>query len=272
MVRALQAGFGGSLASVLPELATRHVQGIRLDATDHAPETACSLTVEVLDVGLIPLTIVHRFSQLEQLPPGTNVEWHNEPNLSRAAPPARGVIQPADYRASLNMAWAECERRGLYLWAGSFSNLNRDGQAYAAACRIDTWPAGVNVSFHRYPHEDSYLTPHVGFRNRDAEMASFKAMTGARLIACSEFGYHTGPRPRYRTIFGFRVRVGTTSWSDAYVAEAVAWEWDFWERHGCLGAVLYQLNDGLSNTAMDRYGIRRLDGSYKQVADTFQGA
>lgn len=52
-------------------------------------------------------------------------------------------------------------------------------------------------------------------------------------------------------------------------------EWDFWERVGAEGAVLYQINDGPTSTsarpvALDTYGIRRLDGAWKPSAHTFQ--
>jgi hypothetical protein len=43
-------------------------------------------------------------------------------------------------------------------------------------------------------------------------------------------------------------------------------EWQFWQQHGAEFAVLYQIHDGQADTALDRFGIRRVDGTRKPVA------
>jgi hypothetical protein len=60
----------------------------------------------------------------------------------------------------------------------------------------------------------------------------------------------------------FRKRV-----TDAQVADHVEYDLDFFEQHGCRMAALYQLNHGpRDNVHLDRYGIRRTDGTLKDVA------
>jgi hypothetical protein len=73
----------------------------------------------------------------------------------------------------------------------------------------------------------------------------------------SEFGYHSAFE-----------RGLTSPLSDEEVARCVIYEWEFWAAAGADFAVLYQLNDGPTTTALDRYGIRRLDGTLKPVAGT----
>lgn len=283
MVRALQAGFGTSIAGDMPGLVELGVQGIRLDCQGLDALTTLQLVGEVQNAGLVPLAIVDSTAQLALLPVGVNVEWGNEPDLARHAPPTRGVVAPAAYRASIDAAWAECERLGLYLWAGCPSNLIGDkggrGLQWLEAAEPWRWPESVNVSFHRYPDGDSALNPHRGFRDRAEEVDALRRLAGHRRLACTEFGYHQADRrtPLERTLSSFsRGLFPPRRWSEQQVADAVTWEWTFWEAVGALGAVLYQHRDGPTSvtsapTALDTYGIRRFtDDAPKPVAFTFR--
>jgi len=266
LVRGLQAGFGELLgASTLLVLRERGVQLVRLDCQASSPMATGALVREVLDAGMVPYPIVREAAQLVDLPAGTHVELMNEPDLN--GPKA------ADYEAAVHHVSRHAEGAGLHLWAGCVSNLNQRGLRYLRDAHVERWPASVRVSVHRYPNGDSPMTPHSGFRSREDEVEILLDLIGDREWGVSEFGYHTAPRPVswLERLFGRRPR----SWNDADVAAHVAWEWAFWEAHGATGAVLYQVNDGPSAgsarpAALDTFGIRRLDGSWKPVAATFR--
>ncbi len=266
MVKGLQAGFGELLGSAtLTGLRELGVQLVRLDCQASSPMAAGALVREVLEAGMVPYPIVREAAQLANLPAGTNVELMNEPDLH--GPKA------ADYEAAVHHVARHAAGAGLHLWAGCVSNLNQRGLRYLREARVDRWPADVRVSVHWYPHNDSRRNPHPGFVSRDHEVAELLALIGDRPWGVSEFGFHTTARKvswldRWLGVRG-------TAWTDAQVAAMVADEWAFWEEAGAVGAVLYQVNDGPSAgsakpEALDTFGIRRLDGSWKPVAATFR--
>lgn len=258
MIRGLQAGFGELLgASTLAALKGIGVQLVRLDCQASSPMAAGALVREVLEAGLVPYPIVREAAQLHYLPTGTNVELMNEPDLNGPT--------PAVYESAVHAISRHAEGAGLHLWAGCVSNLNARGFRYLREAGIDEWPASVAVSVHRYPNGDTPTTPHSGFRSRKHEVETLRALIGTRPWGVSEVGYHTGNRAGWLDRLLGRKR----QWTDDQVAAHVAWEWAFWAEMGATGAVLYQLNDGLTSATLDRYGIRRLDGTWKPVAATF---
>jgi hypothetical protein len=104
--------------------------------------------------------------------------------------------------------------------------------------------------------------PHPGFADRDAEWARLTAVTGARQVACTEFGHHTARRRHLRLgLVRPRRRL-----SEITVAEHIVFDYAYFRDRACLLAAVYQLNDGLSDRAVDRYGVRRADGTPKAAA------
>ena len=92
------------------------------------------------------------------------------------------------------------------------------------------------------------------------EVTALRDIIGNAVVSVTEFGYHTGARKKW----GF----WSTRWSDVQCAAFAKREWQFWaQQTGVESAYIYQLNDGPTNTTLDRYGIRRLDGSWKPSAD-----
>ena len=84
---------------------------------------------------------------------------------------------------------------------------------------------------------------------------------GAR--ACTEVGHHTAKRnPQF--FLGFIPRHKRLS--DETVAKHVTYDLTYFRDKGCLLSTIYQLNDGPTDTAIDRYGIRRTDGTAKPAA------
>lgn len=261
MIRSLVAGFGEQLAHELPALKTLGVQGIRTDCQQRDAATTRDRVVEIQAAGLLAFPIVSAISQLALIPKGTHVELLNEPDLN--GPPAR------DYYVLVHEFAEACDERGLHLSAGGVSNLNERGIRYLRDAKADRWPASAAAVPHWYPHGDSQQTPHPGFASREAEVDALRKAIGAgRQWGIWEFGFHTANRAtRIERLFGRK-----RQWSDTAVLSFVLQEWKFWQEHGAAGACLYQLNDGPTNTAIDRYGIRRQDGTWKPVASSFKGA
>lgn len=266
MIRGIQAGFGELLgAPTLTALRERGVQLVRLDCQASSPMSTGLLVREVLDAGLVPYPIIREAAQLAYLPAGTNVELMNEPDLNGPS--------PADYEAAVQHVSRHAAGAGLRLWAGCVSNLNQRGFRYLREAGVERWPAEVCVSVHRYPNGHSPVTPHSGFRSREDEVDVLLNLIGDRPWGVSEFGFHQAARKL--SWLDRLLGVSGRAWTDDQVAAMVAEEWAFWEGAGATGAVLYQINDGPSAgsakpAALDTFGIRRLDGSWKPVADAFR--
>lgn len=258
MIKGLQAGFGTLLGlKTLEDLKSRGVQMVRLDCMGLGPYATNLLARDASNAGLQPLVIVSSSLQLGQLPPGTNIELLNEPDLNGPS--------PATYEAKVWEFAGEAQRLGLHLWAGAVSNLNGRGFAFLEKAHVQNWPKSVNVSVHRYPNGENPTVPHGGFSSRTAEVEWLKEIIGPRRWGVSEFGYTTGNRANWwQKLFGIK-----RQWTDLQVHAFTVWEFDFWKRTGAAGAVLYQLNDGPTTEPINRMGIRRTDGSWKPVAEAF---
>jgi hypothetical protein len=257
----LQAGFGDPLgAPLLAELRERGVQMVRADLQYVVrPETATSLIAELLAAGVRPLLIV-RPEQTSWLPaePALDIELLNEPNLAGWT--------PERYAAAACVAYEELAVRHR-LWIGSVSNCSKQALAWLTRV-LARAPLGAGVTVHRYPRNGGRPGDgQEGFGSRLAELAAVQRVVGGRAWGCSEFGYHTGPQ---QTGWWFWRR--RWQWTEAQVAAFAAMEWQFWQQAGAEFAVWYQLNDGTTADPIDRFGIRRRDGSWKPVADTFREA
>ena len=260
MQKGLQAGFGASLgADLLYALRDRGVALVRLDL-QHAPtgEVARALVQEVLDARLRPLGIIRpeQAAWFADLTPAVDLELLNEPDLAGWA--------PAHYRVAVETAWRALEGRHR-LWAGSVSNCTHGTLGWLMNV-VQGLPAGVGVTVHRYPKNGGWPDePQAGFRSREDELARIVAIMGARPWGCSEFGYHTGPQAR-----GWWLWRRTWRWTDLEVARFVREDWGRWAIAGAAFAVLYQVQDGPGADPIDQFGIRRRDGTWKPVADTFR--
>jgi hypothetical protein len=278
LIRGLQAVFHGDSigTTTMAMLKARGVEGLRADCQKRndgrtliTPEQTSLITREVRGAGLHCLTTVYTADQCALLQAGDHVEFRGEPDIGHPSHYAdRDPIPPAEYRRLLFEFHAAVAGRGLQVWAPGISNLNQRGLEWLAAADPSTWPTDIAITMHWYPHGNGPTTPHPGFRSRDHEVEVFKRIIGQRPFIVSEFGYHTANRAtRWERLFGIQRR-----WTDAQVAQHVAFEWRFWEGHGAVGAVLFQINDGVEDTGEARFGIRRVNGTWKPVADAFRRA
>ena len=193
------------------------------------------------------------------------IEVGNEPDIGHRDYADR----PQDFAAAVSQTHAAVRQAGFvyHVISGGISNLSRERLDYLERVVAAGLPPDVVVGFHRYPRGMTPTKPHPGFGDRDAEWARLTDIAGPRRLACTEFGHHTAPRRQTR--FGLlrpRRRL-----SEAIVAEHILFDYAYFRDRACLLAALYQLNDGPTDHAVDRYGIRRADGTPKAAAAAIAG-
>jgi hypothetical protein len=234
----LQAGFNAPVGGgTLTELKNLGWQVIRLDVQQTDSDTANYMVYEVMIAQLRPLVIVRDAAQIRAMGvPDIDYELRNEPDLEGPS--------PADYRQLMIAAARATQDIGARLYVGAVSNLNDRGFAYLHAIR--PFPEGVRVSVHRYG-DGTFDDPHSGFANRENEVRWLQAAIGDLPFAVTEFGYPDGDM------------------SEEEAARRIRVEFEFWAGKADF-ACLYQLNDGPRNFAIDKFGIRRIDGSWKPSA------
>ena len=186
------------------------------------------------------------------------IEVGNEPDIGHADYKTR----PADFADAVRQTHLAVRSSGFVgpVVTGGVSNLSPARLNYLEQVVTAGVPLDVVIGFHRYPHGLGPKVPHPGFANRDAEWTRLQNIAAGRAVACTELGHHTARRK-----FGpwglFRKRL-----SDAVVAEHITFDLTYFRDKGCLLAAVYQLNDGPTDTAIDRYGVRRGDGTPKPAA------
>jgi hypothetical protein len=284
-VLGINAGFGDPIAGEFPFLQRIGVAVVRQDLFAHG-ETA-PIEALVAEFSNRPMRAVFMLAGGKmQIPDGSNrIEPHVLAARARRVVEAAQAVGLAQYSleignepdiahdgyASRPQDFAEAVRqvhavvRPLRfegdIISGGVSNLNERGLNYLQSMlSTSIVPADIVLGFHRYPEAGrGALAPHTGFESREEEFEALKSLTGGRRVACTEFGYHTAEDRM--GMFGHRRR------SESEAAESVRWDLDFFAQHDVLLAAIYQLNDGTRDVAEERYGVRRLDGTLKPVAD-----
>jgi hypothetical protein len=187
-----------------------------------------------------------------------SIEVGNEPDIGHVDYSSR----PADFADAIRQTHLAIRAAGFVgpVVTGGVSNLSPKRLDYLQQVVTAGIPLDVVIGFHRYPHGLGPEVPHPGFANRDAEWARLQSIAGGRPVACTEFGHHTARR-KYLFLGLLRRRL-----SDQTVAEHITFDLAYFRDRGCLLAAVYQLNDGPTDTPIDRYGIRRADGTPKPAA------
>jgi hypothetical protein len=189
-----------------------------------------------------------------------SIEVGNEPDIGHVDYKTR----PADFADAIRQTHLAVRAAGFLgpVITGGISNLSPERLKYLEQVVTAGIPLDAVIGFHRYPHGLGPEVPHPGFANRDAEWARLQTIAGGRAVACTEVGHHTANR-KY-LFLGFIPRMKRLS--EETVAEHLAFDLTYFRDRGCLLAAVYQLNDGPTDTAIDRYGIRRTDGTAKPAA------
>lgn len=187
------------------------------------------------------------------------VEVGNEPDIGHVGYRTR----PADFADAIRQTHLAVRAAGFQgpVITGGVSNLSPARLAYLEEVVRAGVPLNVVVGFHRYPHRLGPKVPHPGFATRDAEWARLESIAEGRAVACTEFGHHTARR-RFGVFGVLRKRVSAET-----VADHIAFDLDYFRDRGAMLAAVYQLNDGPTGAAIDRYGVRRTDGTPKPAAD-----
>jgi|GEM_PF-4827243 len=281
MLIGINAGFGDPIAADLPLLEHLGFDVVREDIRSHRSDADVQELLTEFLGRPIALLVLLGGGHIER-PDGGRVEPHelaahaarvwrmardiglpdlrfevgNEPDLAHEGYRTR----PQDFATAIQQTRDALRGGGFRgdIITGGIANLSTANLQYLDRMLRAGLPDDVIVGFHRYPRGMDPEKPHRQFRSREAEWDALIGLAGKRPVACTEFGHHTAPR-RYRIFFKKRV-------TDAQVADHVEYDLDFFERHGCVLAAVYQLNDGGRDIAVDRYGIRRTDRTLKEVA------
>lgn len=245
IVTGLQAGFGDPLGPrLLNEIKEHNYSVVRLDCLRSSPLQVQQLSMEPISSGIQPLTIVANVAQLSKLDHnGILLELGNEPDIK-----SNGWT-PLTYHRAIQEFLPIVAAKGMHLYVGSISNLNKRGFQFVKTIPWRDIPPEVGCSFHRYPEGSSFLAPHKPAKNREDELNILKSIVGPRPLACTEVGYHDGPG----------------GISEAEVTENLIKEAAFFEKEGVELMITYQINDGQPNDPSPEahYGRRRLDGTWK---------
>lgn len=285
MLVGLQAGFGSSLAAEFAGIASYGFALVRQDLyAQHDPAIVPQLIAEWVGAPVTPLFLVGGGSIA--YPDGSRIEPHelaamtasviedatvagltdyaleigNEPDIA-----CEGYSEhPDEFAEAIRQCLEAAETNGFQgpFITGGIANLNNRGFRYLhALLRAPSMPlSDVVIGFHRYPEAGrAMLAPHDQFLSRTDEWHALQAIVGARPVACTEFGYHTAAAT-------------PLTLSNDDVADAVLWDLNFFEERAALCAIVYQLNDGPTDTWIDRYGVRALDGTWKVVAERIRDA
>jgi hypothetical protein len=280
----LNAGFGDPLAGEFAGIATHGFSVVRQDVYAHqSSEDAAACVREFAGMPVTALFLIgggkishpngNRLEPHELAPlvglvvdtaaaagvTGYAIEIGNEPDI--ACPGY--ADHPEDFAEAIRQCLeaARAHQCPGPLITGGIANLNDRGLRYLSRMlKAPSMPAdGVTIGFHRYPEAGhGPLAPHDHFQSRDDEWAAFQQLVGTRPTACTEFGYHTAAsHPQTLT--------------DQNVAESVLWDLRFYDARQVGLACIYQLNDGPTDTWINRYGVRAQDGTWKPVAHAIQG-
>jgi hypothetical protein len=287
MLIGLNAGFGDPIAFEFPNLTPRGFTVVRQDLRAHFDDGYLrSLVQEFTAAPVTPLFLlagghIDTPDHLSRIEPheiaalGHRVvaaateaglanywiEVGNEPDLSHVDYRTR----PQDFAIAVQQTFDAVRAAGFIgpVVSGGIANLSRASLTYLERMLNEGLPADIVIGFHRYPRGLGPENPQHGFASREDEWQELQRLANGRAVACTEVGHHTAPRKH--TLLGFIP--WNTRVSDDHVAAHVVFDLEFFRSRGCLLTAVYQLNDGPSNDLhLDRYGIRRQDGTWKPAA------
>lgn len=287
MLIGLNAGFGEPISSEFGNLAPLGIAVVRQDLRAHFDDGHVqALVQEFAGAPVTPLFLLagghidtpdhlsriepHEIAALGQRVVATAadcgltnywIEVGNEPDLAHVDYRTR----PADFAIAVQQTFDAVRAAGFSgpVVSGGICNLSRASLTYLERVLNQGLPAEVVIGFHRYPKGLTPENPQDGFASRDAEWQELQRLADGRAVACTEVGHHTAPR-KYRIwgLIPWKKRL-----SDDEVAAHVVFDLAFFKSRGCLLTAVYQLNDGPSDAShLDRYGIRRRDGTWKPAA------
>lgn len=274
IARGVQAGFGECLGPGpydLIESWALEVVRIGVEPGKHEP---ADIVAELAGRSLTPIICVHlaldvgpTVDAAQMQLPFYYLELGNEPSIHG--------LHPGDYAEYAERQIQQALERGLPRTRIAYGAIvNCDGETLRwlepVSTRLDRLDPDreLLVSFHRYAIIRSGrqwpTIPHHWHTSRDVEHAALLEAAHGRALICSEFGFDSGTR----VWNGHEL-----SMTLERQAEDCRRELARMDRDGVQVAVWYQLNDGPTNSFIDRYGLRTASGEVKQpLVDALAGA
>ncbi len=258
----LNAGFGSALrVEQLLEIKARGFSGVRQDIL--SPADAGELVSETVVAKMPSLFIVRSVAVARvtaraiRLWPSQGIEIGNEED-SKQSPKAY-------YRSLIEMSTAiRLVNRDVPIWTAGITAHDGKRLGWLEEVYKLGVPSDIGCCVHGYAQELPPGVPRPGFSSRAAEYAAIRRIIGPeRRLAQSEIGWHTAP---------FRVRKGwfstvTRQWTDEQVAGFLQGELTVAKNNGLLFSTIFQQGDGPDPRNHEhRFGIRRLDGTWKPQA------
>lgn len=190
------------------------------------------------------------------------IECGNEPDITGNMDPQRFVDQ---CHASLQAVRNASQFQPFI--TGGVSNLSkRGGLKYLRKCLAKgllTGEGNVFVGVHPYR---TGLRPWEDFEGRPMAAILADVRNEAGPYAITELGWHTAENSRGRWPCKEKF-----SWTDNEIRDFAEWELDLALTEGAELYAWYSINDGATDDAIDRYGIRRFDtfNDAKPVVEAF---
>lgn len=265
--RGVQIGFGECLGPGPWDLVESWGAGVVRIGVEPDKHQAADILAEVAGRAVVPvicvdlrLDVAPVVALAQQQLPDYFLELGNEPKIHGYRPRHYAAYCEDQIRAAL-----ECGLPLNRICVGSIPNCETetlrwlDGVCALLNARSIDPNRELLVSFHRYARialgRQTPSIPHQWHATKVDEFASLIMAAGGRQVVCTEFGFDSG----VRTFAGHDV-----SMTLERQAQCCRDELDWMTMNGVAFAVWYQINDGPTNTFIDRYGLRTADGTVKQ--------
>lgn len=232
------------------------------DAVEVGSDAILVTPTQDIDAAMAVAEAVAVTAKLSGRPHLITLEVGNEPDLT---PEWAG--DPEGF-GRLVAACAEIARGyvpDLQVISGGVSNVSQRALAWLTRA-VRQIPSEVVVGYHCYRNTAPNV-PLKGYASRGDEFKTLRAAAGARMLACTETGWHTAPRPRAFPFCWLK-----ESWSEAEVAANLRAELRLHaERALATHCCVYQLRSGPNaKNDQDSFGITRVDGSPRPAARVAQ--
>lgn len=188
------------------------------------------------------------------------IELLNEPNLN--------LVHPYDCNEFVLDAHNILKANNFAgdILAGAVCDLRPRSIDYLRDAGVRNWPEDIIISYHRYPQiQTNVKASQVGL-DRAEEFNNFLKVIGNHNYACTEHGFHYETiRPYWFWPFITRPAIDEAS---------AAWEYNndmyILFNQGNKYAMLYQYTDGPTDTGINRFGIKKMDGTYRPIVKSIK--
>ena len=177
-------------------------------------------------------------------------------------PPGLDHVNISEYTSGIVLVHSDCRARGFTgpILMGGLANPGRDNHDWLNTA-LEAMPHDIVVDEHRYSYktQDEWGRPWPFYRSRDQEAQGLRLLAGTRDVSLTETGWHTAEETSGWGPFSQTIRL-----TDEQARDNLVRDFQLYEQAGYSLVCVYQLNDGVPDTAGNRFGIRRPnpDGSW----------